>query len=101
MTPGRIKREKYKKGNKVLEAAALHYKNGENRAPVVAAVGRGHVAEQILARALEHHVPVVSDALLAQTLTRMQVGDEIPREFYAIVAQILVMVSKMDREYKK
>ena len=37
MTPGRIKREKYKKGNKVLEAAALHYKNGENRAPVVAA----------------------------------------------------------------
>jgi flagellar biosynthesis protein len=88
-----------KEGKTIKEAAALAYQAGSPGAPVVTAVGRGLVAEKMLELARENNVPVVSDALLAHTLNQLDVGEEIPREFYAIVAQILVAVSRMDREY--
>lgn len=84
---------------KVKEAAALEYAPDTGSAPVITALGRGLVAEKILERAKEFNIPVVSDAMLAQALNQMQVGEEIPREFYAVVAQILVTVSRMDREF--
>jgi flagellar biosynthesis protein len=83
----------------IKEAAALTYSPESGGAPVVAALGRGLVAEKILEKAREHGVPVFQDALLAQALNQLDVGEEIPREFYAIVAQILVAVGRMDREY--
>ena len=83
---------------KVQEAAALRYQSGDN-APVITALGRGLVAEKIVEKARESSVPVVSDTLLAHALTQLNLGDEIPREFYAIVAQVLIMVSRMDDEY--
>ena len=83
----------------VREAAALQYDKEKTPVPVVTALGRGLVADKIIETARENNVPVVSDALLAQVLNKLSVGDEIPREFYAIVAQTLVMVSRMDREY--
>lgn len=89
------------KDKTIKEAAALAYESGSPGAPVITAIGRGLVAEKIIEQAVEHNVPVVSDALLAHTLSQMEIGEEIPREFYAIVAQILVAVSKMDREYSR
>jgi flagellar biosynthesis protein len=83
----------------VKEAAALTYGADSGGAPVISALGRGLVAEKILEKAREFNVPVVADAMLAQALNRMDVGEEIPREFYAIVAHILAAVARMDREY--
>ncbi len=83
---------------KVEEAAALSYGPTDD-APVITALGRGLVAEKIVEKARDAGVPVVSDALLAHALTQLNLGDEIPREFYGIVAQVLVMVSRMDEEY--
>jgi flagellar biosynthesis protein len=83
---------------KVQEAAALRYGIGDD-APVITALGRGLVAEKIVEKARESSVPVVSDSLLAHALTQLNLGDEIPKEFYAIVAQVLVMVSRMDDAY--
>jgi flagellar biosynthesis protein len=88
------------KGRKpIKEAVALTYSADSGGAPVVSASGKGVVAEKILEKANEFHVPIVSDTLLAQALGRLDVGEEIPREFYAIVAQILVIVGRMDKEY--
>lgn len=84
---------------KITEAAALAYNAEKGGAPVITAAGRGLVAEKILERAKEFNIPIVSDALLSHTLNQLEVGEEIPHEFYAIVAQILVAVSRMDREY--
>jgi flagellar biosynthesis protein len=82
----------------VKEAAALTYGADGMGSPVVSALGRGLVAEKILEKAREFNVPVVTDALLAQALNKLDVGEEIPREFYAVVAKILVAVGRMDRE---
>lgn len=85
----------------ILEAVALTYSGEGGGAPVVTALGRGLVAEKMLERAKEHNIPVVSDPVLSYALGQMDVGEEIPREFYEIVAQILVTVSRMDSEYGK
>jgi flagellar biosynthesis protein len=68
-------------------AVALHY-NG-NGAPRVTAKGGGIVAEKIIETAREHKVPLQEDAALAATLSRIELGREIPRELFVAVAHVL------------
>lgn len=68
-------------------AIALHY-DGRN-APRVTATGRGEIAEQILAIAREHNVPLHEDPHLAELLSRLDLGAEIPRALYVAVAQVI------------
>lgn len=68
-------------------AVALHY-NG-NGAPRVVAKGGGQVAERIIETAREHKVPLQEDAALATTLSRLELGREIPRELFVAVAHVL------------
>ncbi len=82
--------------NRVKQAIALEY-NDENGAPVVTASGRGALAERIIERAKEANVPVHQDNNLADTLSRLQIGDMIPPELYQVVAEILVFVDSMDK----
>lgn len=68
-------------------AVALHY-NG-NGAPRVTAKGGGAIAERIIETAREHKVPLEEDAALAATLSRLDLGTEVPRELYVAVAHVL------------
>ncbi len=77
-------------------AVALAYEPGE-RAPKILATGKGEVAERIIEKAKENDVPFYQDNKLAETLSRLQIGDAIPPELYDVVAEILVFVDDMDR----
>ena len=68
-------------------AVALHY-NG-NGAPRVTAKGGGVVAAKIVETAREHRVPLQEDAALAASLSRLDLGTEVPRELYVAVAHVL------------
>lgn len=81
-------------------AVALQYNPGEE-APKIVATGKGILAEKILDKAKEHDVPVYEDEKLANTLSKLEIGDMIPPELYEVVAEILVFVDKMDRIKKK
>ena len=61
--------------NKPKQAIALEY-NPEEDAPKIIASGRGK---------------------LADTLSRLEIGDMIPPELYEVVAEILVFVDSMDK----
>lgn len=84
------------KDNKVKQAIALSY-DGEEDAPKVIASGRGILAEKIIEKAKEVDVPVHRDDKLADTLSRLEIGDMIPPELYEVVAEILVFVDAMDK----
>ena len=89
-----------KNGKKeVKEAAALKYSPDTDRAPEIIALGKGVVAGKILEKARENSVPVYQDENLAHILNNLNLGDEIPAELYGIVAEIMVFVSNMDKEY--
>lgn len=77
-------------------AVAVAYNPGEV-APKILAVGKGEVAECIIETAKENDVPFYQDNKLAETLSRLQIGDTIPPELYEVVAEILVFVDDMDR----
>lgn len=82
-----------------LKAAALRYDPAQDDLPLLTAFGQGYVAEKIITLAEEEKIPVVYDAALADMLGKMNLGDEIPPELYAVVAQILVFVSQSDQNY--
>lgn len=77
-------------------AVAVAYNPGEV-APKILAAGKGEVAERIIETAKENDVPFYQDNKLAETLSRLQIGDTIPPELYEVVAEILVFVDDMDR----
>ena len=66
-------------------------------APKILATGKGAVAERIIETAKEADVPTYKDGKLADTLSRLEIGDMIPPELYEVVAEILVFVDAMDK----
>ena len=73
-------------------AVALRY-DPEQGAPRVVARGAGVIATAIREKAGEAAVPLVRDVPLARALyTSCQVGQEIPAELFAAVAQVLAFV---------
>lgn len=82
--------------NKIKQAIALEYDPSED-APKVIASGRGALAERILEKAKESNVPIHRDDKLADTLSRLEIGEMIPPELYEVVAEILIFVDAMDK----
>lgn len=88
--------ENRKKEEKLKQAIALEY-DPSDEAPRVIASGRGILAEKIIEKAKESDVPVHRDDKLADTLSKLDIGDMIPPELYEVVAEILVFVDSMDK----
>lgn len=76
-------------------AVALSYEDGD-QAPKILATGKGYVAEKIIEAAKEENVPVHKDEKLADTLSKLEIGDYIPKELYGVVAEILVFVDRVE-----
>jgi flagellar biosynthetic protein FlhB len=73
-------------------AVALRY-DGSTSAPEVVAKGADLVAAAIRRVADEHEVPIVHNAPLARSLYReVELGQQIPEEFFQAVAEVLAFV---------
>jgi flagellar biosynthesis protein FlhB len=76
-------------------SVALRY-DGESLAPEVVAKGKDLIAFQIRKIAKEHGVPVIADPPLARGLHKsVEVGHQIPEEFFQAVAQLLAFVYRV------
>lgn len=81
---------------KIKQAIALEY-DPSDEAPKVIATGRGIVAQRIIEKAKENSIPVHRDDKLADTLSRLEIGEMIPPELYEVVAEILLFVDHLDK----
>lgn len=68
-------------------AVALKY-DGEN-APKVTAKGSQEIAEQIIALAREHNIPLSENKELVSLLSTLELGEEIPEMLYLAVAEVI------------
>ena len=68
-------------------AVALQY-DGEN-APKVTAKGKGDIANRIIELANEHDIPLHTDTDLVKVLSSIPLDDEIPRELYVAIAEVI------------
>jgi flagellar biosynthesis protein len=90
---------KNNKNKEIKEVAALKYNPEEGKAPKIVALGKGEIGEKIIEKAKENAVPVVENKNIAHTLSMLSVGDEIPPELYEVVAEILIFVGNIDKNY--
>ncbi len=59
------------------------------RAPVVNAKGEGALAEDIISLAQKHGIYIAEDPLLADTLSNLELNQEIPESIYTSIAVVL------------
>jgi flagellar biosynthetic protein FlhB len=77
-------------------AVALKYSMQSAGAPTVVAKGKNYLALRIRQRAIDHQVPLVENPPLAQALYKsVDVGQEIPAQFYRAVAEILAYIHRL------
>lgn len=73
-------------------AVALKYDEGVDLAPVIVAKDKGELALQIQVNGHEKGIPVVHNAYVAESLySSSEIGQCIPDQLYAYVAQIVVV----------
>ena len=84
---------------KIKKAQALKYDPSKDNAPRIIATGRGQLAEKMIEKAKEENIPIYKDEHLAEALNKLEVGTEIPRELYEVVAEVLSFISRVDEQY--
>jgi len=92
---------KQKHHKRTKSAISLRYDSFTSTAPKVTAKGKGLVAENIIALAHEHNIPVQQDPDLVEVLSQVDVDQEIPPAVYQVVAELLAFVYKMNKDYQK
>ena len=79
-------------------AVALKYDVGSPDAPKILAMGRGHMAAQIIERANNAKVTIFQNPLLARALYFSgEIGREIPERLYQAVAVVLAYIYRVDK----
>jgi flagellar biosynthesis protein len=75
-------------------AAAVRYRGGDV-SPALIASGRGHVADAIVQAAADAGIAVREDPALVQALATLELGQHVPPELYAAVAEALVWAYRL------
>ncbi|WP_413380226.1 EscU/YscU/HrcU family type III secretion system export apparatus switch protein [Alkalihalobacillus sp. 1P02AB] len=78
--------------------AVIRYDEQNQDAPRVVAQGRGQIANQILDMAKEHNIEMQEDSHLLANLLEVDLGEQIPPQLYSVMAEILLMIERMERE---
>jgi flagellar biosynthesis protein len=82
-------------------AVALQYEPGKDAAPRLTAKGRGDVADKIVELAEAAGVHVEHNKPLANALSRIDFGQQIPKELYRAVAEVIGFVLKKSGQMQK
>ncbi|MEJ2656877.1 MAG: EscU/YscU/HrcU family type III secretion system export apparatus switch protein [Desulfobacterales bacterium] len=88
-----------KKNAKKNSAVALKYRAGSDRAPKVAARGKGKIAEKIIEIAKEHQIYIHEDPDLIEILSTLDINEEIPPDLYVVVAELLAFVYSLNKNF--
>lgn len=80
-------------------AIGLEWKQERMNAPTVIAKGQDHMAQRIKEIARENEVPIIENKPLARALhAEVEVGDEIPEQYYEVMAIVISEVYRMKGE---
>lgn len=80
-------------------AAVIKYDEDAGKSPVVVAQGKGQVAQQIIDLAKKNNIHMQEDSSLVSNLLDMDIGDNIPPQLYSVMAEILLLIEEMEKNY--
>lgn len=82
-------------------AVGIRYNKDVDDAPIVTAKGAGLIAEKIKEVAKAEKIPVMENKPLARAIYKnIEIGSEVPEEFYQTIAEILVLVYDLEKKQK-
>jgi flagellar biosynthesis protein len=90
-----------KRNEKIRVAAALKYDPQKDATPVLAAKGRGFIAEKIIDIAKKNRIPIKEDQNLVQILSKLEIDEQIPAVLYKAVAEILAFVYSLNEKLRE
>jgi flagellar biosynthesis protein len=82
---------------KQKHAVALSF-DGKS-APKVTASGKDHLAEEIIALAKDAGVHIHQDENLSNFLQLLELGEEVPKELYLLIAELIAFVYMLDGKF--
>lgn len=80
-------------------AAVIKYDEETGKSPIVVAQGKGQVAQQIIELAKKNHIHMQEDSTLVANLLDMDLGDNVPPQLYSVMAEILLLIEEMEKNY--
>lgn len=80
-------------------AAVIRYDDSQDAVPKVVAHGTGQVAQKIMELAKQNHIQMQEDESLVSTLLNIDLGESIPSQLYAVMAEILILLEELDHSY--
>jgi len=95
-----VQKEMAEQAQKVAVALNYNIENPES-APLITALGKGKIADEIVRIAEENSIPLYEDHALANLLSKLELDTEVPPELYVLVAEVLAFVYKLDRMARK
>ena len=81
------------------QAAVIKYDEETGKVPAVVAQGKGHVAQQIIELAKKNNIHMQEDSTLVANLLDMDLGDNIPPQLYSVMAEILLLIEEIEKNY--
>ncbi|WP_175405820.1 EscU/YscU/HrcU family type III secretion system export apparatus switch protein [Shewanella sp. MEBiC00475] len=82
---------------KISQAVALSF-DGKS-APKITATGKDLVAEEIISIAKEAGIHIHQDPHLSDFLQLLELGDEVPKELYLLIAELIAFVYMLDGKF--
>lgn len=80
-------------------AAVIRYDDSQDAIPKVVAHGTGQIAQKIMELAKQNNIQMQEDESLVSTLLNIDLGESIPPQLYAVIAEILILLEELDRSY--
>jgi flagellar biosynthesis protein len=80
------------------KAVALKYDKGQDGAPRVIASGKGEIAQKIIEKAQEFHVPIFCNQALVNSLINLEIYKEVPPQLYNALVDVFLWL--MNNESK-
>jgi flagellar biosynthesis protein len=82
---------------KVQQAVALSF-DGKS-SPKITAQGKDLVAEEIISIAKKAGIHIHQDPHLSEFLQLLELGDEVPKELYLLIAELIAFVYMLDGKF--
>lgn len=76
-------------GDSVKNKSAIGLLYTAGNSPTVSTKGFGELADEIIAAAEKKGIMIHQDAALAKTLSHLELGEEIPKELYYVIAELI------------
>ncbi len=80
-------------------AAVIKYDNNQEVAPTIIAQGSGQVAKRIIELAQQNNIHMQEDESLIGTLLNIDLGESVPPQLYAAIAEILLLLEEIEKKY--